>query len=159
MTRIVPGLRKTTLTCLLPALLLGLLLGACSGESGPEAEIRAVLEEMREALEAGDRETFMAHVSADYQDPRGHDQADIARQVDAWRRSGGDRIGVAMDIEGLAVDRAGRATVHLTAGFGDAEWAGRLRGRLGERYRVELSLDHEDGETWRVVRAEWDRDE
>lgn len=153
-----PALHTAFITACLTGFL-GLLLHGCSTESGPEAEVATVIEEMRDALEAGETEAFMAHVSPDYRDAEGHDHAAIARQVDAWRERGGDRIGIDMDIERLEVDRAGRARVQLTAGFSGAEYAGRLRGRLGERYRLDLSLDHEEQEHWRVVHAEWGPDE
>jgi hypothetical protein len=63
------------------ALLLCLLLPACSREPGPEDQIRAVVAAAEEAAESRDASTLLELIAPDYQDGRGNGAEEIRRYV------------------------------------------------------------------------------
>lgn len=137
------------------AVLLGTGAGAlgCGGEpETPEGQVRALLEELETAAEAGDVGEVKDHVSERYEDRFGHDHRELAAFLTLQVMRHGDRH-LLLRVRDVALRDDGRVTVLTHVG---------LAGRGGpsplsaDVYEVELDFVDEDG-TWRVSWADWKR--
>jgi len=135
------------------ALLAALLLG-CGAGTTPEAEVRAALAALEAAAEAGHAGAFSELVSAEYEDPYGHDRERLRAFVAFHVMRSGRGREVIVRVRDLRIEPGAppRAAVTLAVGLAGS---GRGPGRLGaEVYAVDLDLVRED-DAWRVSWAQW----
>jgi hypothetical protein len=146
------------LSRILPCLLL-LALAACSGgPDDPEAEIRALVAEVKAAAEDRHTRRVMRHVSEHYRDDRGLD-AEALRNMLRAQFLIHQSIHLFTRIQSIEFPTPVRARVVVLAGMAgsaaeSADWArADLRADL---YRFELTLEREDDGEWRLIRADWE---
>jgi hypothetical protein len=138
------------------ALLLCLLLPACSREPGPEDQIRAVVAAAEEAAESRDASTLLELIAPDYQDGRGNGAEEIRRYVRGYlvTHQSIHLLTRVDEIEILATDLVRlKATVGMLGREANAESSWDLAGDL---YEFDVTLAREDGD-WLVTRADWRR--
>ena len=133
------------------ALLLAALLGCSAAAPTPEQQVRAVLDALEAAAEAGDASAFAELVSADYQDPYGHDREKLRAFValHVMLRSRGREVIVR--VRDVRIEPADPARAAVTLAVGLAGAGARVS---AEVYAVDLDLGRE-GEAWRVAWAQW----
>jgi hypothetical protein len=132
-------------------LLLAAPLGCGAPAPTPEQEVRAALAALEAAAQAGDAGAFADLVSADYQDPYGHDREKLRAFVafHVMLRSRGREVIVRVRDVRIETGDPGRAAVTLAVGLAGAG------SRLGaEVYAVDVDLARE-GDAWRVAWAQW----
>jgi hypothetical protein len=132
-------------------LLLVALLGCGAPPATPEQEVRAALAALEAAAEAGDAGAFAELVSADYEDPYGHDREKLRAFVafHVMRSGRGREVVVRVRDVRIEPGNPARAAVTLAVGLAGAG------SRLGaEVYAVDLDLARE-GDAWRVSWAQW----
>jgi hypothetical protein len=137
-------------------LLLAALLGCGASPATPEQEVRAALAALEAAAEAGDAGAFAELVSADYQDPYGHDREKLRAFVafHVMRSGRGRELIVRVRDVRIEPSDPARAAVTLAVGLAGAG-SRRGPGGLGaEVYTVDLDLARE-GDVWRVSWAQW----
>jgi hypothetical protein len=136
---------------------LALALASCAGEpEGPEARIRAVLQELERAAEEGELRPFRQHVSEHYEDPRGFDKEALLNfaRLQVLRA---ERRHVIVRVRGVDLRDPRRAEVELVVGLAGSrlttpEDAARLRADV---YKVDVDLEEEEDGVWRIVWAQW----
>jgi len=146
-----PRLPRLAALCCLATLL------ACGGDPlSPEEQVRAVIEEIEGAAEAGDVSAFKAAISESYQDERGFDKRDLAAYVAFHVMRHSHRRFFAR-VRSVEIRENGRAEVVVVAAI-----SGRDVSRLEELatlnadvYEIDLDLDDEGDGDWRVVWAQW----
>lgn len=132
-------------------LLLAALLGCGAPPATPEQEVRAALAALEAAAEAGDAGAFTELVSADYQDPYGHDREKLRAFVafQLMRSGRGRELIVRVRDVRIEPSDPARAAVTLAVGLAGAG------ARLGaEVYAVDMDLARE-ADAWRVSWAQW----
>jgi hypothetical protein len=130
-----------------------LMLAACGGDPAtPEAEIRALIDNVAEAAGDGDAGAVIDALHPDYRDMRGNDRDAIARMLRLQLLRGGSLV-VLPDVERVEVHGSDSASALLTVRFADADLR-RLSLDGGSR-RIELELVRDDG--WRVISGRWAR--
>ena len=127
------------------------LAGCGEQRAGPEAEIRAWIDEMQAAAEDERRRHIVSHIAEGYTDGRGNSRDDIDNTLRAlfFRADG---ITLLIDIEDITVMADTAATVSLTVGM-----AGTGVGAFGfsaDAYRFELELVY-TGDDWELLSARW----
>jgi hypothetical protein len=133
------------------ALLLAALLGCGSPAATPEQEVRAALAALEAAAEAGDAGAFADLVSADYQDPYGHDREKLRAFVAFHVMRSGRGREVVVRVRDVRIEPGDptRAAVTLAVGLAGAG------SRVGaEVYAVDMDVTRE-GDAWRVSWAQW----
>lgn len=133
------------------ALLLAALLGCGSPAATPEQEVRAALAALEAAAEAGDAGAFADLVSADYQDPYGHDREKLRAFVAFHVMQSGRGREVIVRVRDVRIEPGDptRAAVTLAVGLAGAG------SRVGaEVYAVDMDVTRE-GDAWRVSWAQW----
>ena len=129
-----------------------LMLASCGGEQrGPEAELRAWVDEMHSAAEAKDRGAMLDRISASYADARGNSRDDISDTLRLYFLRA-NRVEFVPAIDSIDVIAGTAANVALTVGM-----AGTDHGRFALRadaYRFELELVRVDGD-WQLIAARW----
>lgn len=137
--------------CWLAALL------ACGGDPlSPEEQVRAVIEEIERAAEAGDVSAFKAAISESYQDERGFDKRDLVAYVTFHVMSHTQRRFFAR-VRSVEIRESGRAEVVVVAAISGREVSGieELATLNADVYQIDLDLDDEGEGDWRVVWAQW----
>lgn len=129
-----------------------LMLASCGGEpAGPEAELRAWVDDMHRAAEAKDRGAIVERISSSYADARGNSRDDISDLLRLYfLRS--NRVEFVPAIDRINVIAETAAEISLTVGM-----AGTDQGRFALRadaYRFELELVLADGD-WELIAARW----
>jgi hypothetical protein len=129
---------------------------ACGQATTPEDEVRAALGALEAAAEAGDAGAFSDLVSADYQDPYGHDREKLRAFVafHVMRSGRGREVVVRVRDVRIEPGEPARAAVTLAVGLAGGG-SPRGPGGLGtEVYAVDMDLLRE-GDAWRVSWAQW----
>jgi hypothetical protein len=141
-----PGLRAG-----LAGVLVAALCGCGAPAETPEQEVRAALGALEAAAEAGDAGAFTDLVSADYQDPYGHDR-DKLRAFVAFHvmRSGRGRE-VVVRVREVRIEPGDPARAAVTLAVGLAGAGSRV---AAEVYAVDMDLARE-ADAWRVSWAQW----
>jgi hypothetical protein len=127
-------------------------LAGCGGKrEGPEAEIRAWLDEMQAAAEDERRGDIVDRIAEGYTDTRGNsrDQIDNTLRALFFRSDG---ITLFVDVEEIEVFAETAAEVRLTVAM-----AGTGAGAFGisaDAYRFELELGY-TGSDWELLSARW----
>ena len=136
-------------------LVMALTLAACSSESSPEAEVRALVAQAQTAAEQRNVRDLRALIADDYADAQGHDRKAVEnlirlhvlrhRSVHLFVRVG--------DIEFPEPERARVSVAAAMAGRPVAH-ADELVGLRADLYRFDLDLVRRGGE-WLVRGAAW----
>ena len=138
----------------LAILLTCILILACgAGEPDtPEGQVRARLAQMEEAAETGDVGTFKELVSERYQDAYGHDKQRLSAYVTfhVLRNQRGREV--ILRLHDVQMLDGGRAAVVAHIGLAGAGAASALRGSV---YALELDLEREADDEWRITWAQW----
>lgn len=131
---------------------LAVVLASCGGEQpGPEAELRAWVDEVHAAAEAKDRGAILDHISTAYADARGNSRDDISDRLRLYFLRA-NRVEFVPAIDSIEVMAQTAAEIVLTVGM-----AGTDHGRFALRadaYRFELELERVDGD-WLLIAARW----
>jgi hypothetical protein len=146
-----PRLLRLAAVCWLATLL------ACGGDPlSPEEQVRAVIEEIERAAEAGDVSAFKAAISENYQDERGFDKRDLAAYVTFHVMSHTHRRFFAR-VRSVEIRESGRAEVVVVAAISGRDVSGleELATLNADIYKIDLDLDDEGDGDWRVVWAQW----
>lgn len=143
-----PGARHA---CLARALLLvTLLLGACTG-TAPEQRLRETMAGMQAAIEQRDAAGLAEHLAEDFVGPEGMDRDGVRRMAMVMMRRHRS-VGVTLGPPDIEL-QDGRATVRfsavLTGGSGVLPESARLQ-QVTTGWR-------DEGGTWRLTSAEWER--
>lgn len=142
----------TQLTAPFAAILTLSAIVGCAGEAeGPEAQVRAWIDEMHAAAEAKDRGDIVDRISPSYADARGNSRDDIEKTLRVYflRQS---RITVIPSVDEIRIIAGTAAEVSLTvamAGTNNSAF-----GLSADAYRFELELES-DGEDWKLISARW----
>lgn len=134
-----------------PGVLAVMLAGCGADPAGPEAELRAWVDEVHKAAEAKDRGAILERISPAYADARGNSRDDISDLLRLYFLRA-NRVEFVPAIDSIDVMAETAADIVLTVGM-----AGTDRGRLAVRadaYRFELELEYVDGD-WQLLAARW----
>ena len=133
-------------------------LGCGGGEvASPEAQVRALLETVEAAVEAGDLDTVRDAISEHYEDERGQDKKALVRYLTFHVLRNSNRH-VLSRVRSVEVD-ASFAVVRLHAGLASTplenpdDWSG-IRASI---YAMDLQFAEEEEGVWRLVTALWRR--
>ena len=142
----------------LVALFLGLILialGGCGSEPDtPEGQVRMRIGEMEAAAEAGDIGTFKELVSERYNDPYGNDKRLLTSFVTFHVLQNQRGREVIVRLREVQLVEPSRAAVSAHIGLAGAGASSALRGSV---YALELDLEQEEDEEWRITWAQWKR--
>lgn len=131
---------------------LTLVLASCGTDTGgPEAELRAWVDEVHAAAEGKDRDAIIDRISTAYADARGNRRDDISNMLRLYFLRA-NRVEFVPVIENIDVMAETAAEVVLTVAM-----AGTDHGRFALRadaYRFELELEDVDGD-WQLLSARW----
>lgn len=129
-------------------------LAACTPETSPEQQVRAVIEAGERAAESRDATALAALVADDYADGRGNDADGIRRYARGYLFAHQSvRLVTRIDEVELMGDELARVQVSVGMLGRDAE--AESAWDLAADVRVfDLRLALDDGE-WRVIRADW----
>lgn len=135
------------------ALLTGILLcaAACSGERGPEEQVRAWIDTGVEAAENKSRRDLVAMISPAYVDARGNSRADIENMLRLYFLRA-QTVSLLPHISDVRLVADGVAEVELTVGMAGATDS--VLGFSADAYRFELELER-DGDDWQLISARW----
>jgi hypothetical protein len=127
------------------------LTGCGETRAGPEAEIRAWIDEMQAAAEDERRRDIVARIAEGYTDGRGNSREDVDNTLRGWffRTDG---ITLLVDVEDIEIIADTAARVRLMVGM-----AGTGVGAFGisaDAYRFELELGY-TGDDWELLSARW----
>jgi ketosteroid isomerase-like protein len=135
-------------------LLTAIAVTSCSGDTSPEAQVRAVVAEAEAAAEARDASALLDLIADDYRDGRGNGAEEIRRYVRGYLMAH-QSVHLLVRVEELelkATDLARlRATVAMVGREAESAAAWELAADVHE---FDVTLAREDGE-WRVTRADW----
>lgn len=132
---------------------------ACGGDpQSPEEQVRAVIEEIERAAEAGDVSAFRAVISESYQDEHGFDKRDLIAYVTFHVMRHTQRRFFAR-VRSIEIRDNGRAEVVAIAAISGRDVSGleELATLNADVYKVDVDLDDEGDGEWRVVWAQWKR--
>jgi hypothetical protein len=138
------------------ALPLALLWGCGRELPSPEEQVSAVLEAAELEVESRDLAAVMERIDPAYQDHRQRDWRQL-RALLAGYFMRHPSIYVISKVDRLEMVQPDRARVVLFAGLaGSAQEAtGPLNGWRGNLLRLDLEFKQHEGETWRLLRADW----
>ena len=128
-----------------------MLAGCGAGHAGPEAAVRAWVDDVHAAAEAKDRGAIVDRISPAYADARGNGRDDISNLLRLYFLRA-NRVEFVPSIDSIEIMADTAAEVALTVGM-----AGTDHGRFALRadaYRFELELEYVDGE-WQLLAARW----
>lgn len=129
-----------------------LLLTACGGAEGPEARIRATIDRLAEAGEAGEIAPFGDAIADDYADLRGNDRRTALLTLRGVMLRSGGRLLVFADTESVTLITDDLAEARVRARFAGADLD---RFALETAvYRFVLTFER-DGRDWQIVSARW----
>jgi hypothetical protein len=130
---------------------------ACGGDpQSPEEQVRAVIEEIERAAEAGDVSAFKAVISESYQDERGFDKRDLVAYVTFHVMRHTQRRFFAR-VRSVEIRDNGRAEVVVIAAISGRDVSGleELATLNADVYQLDVDLDDEGDGDWQVVWAQW----
>ena len=136
--------------CLGVALVLS---AACSDDSSPEQQVRAVIESLEVAAEARDVGDLMEHISANYRDAQGQDRTEASRYARGYFIAN-QSVHLLTRIESLEFPAPDEARVKLQVGMAGREGQPGSASLNADLYNFDLALIREDGE-WKVSYADW----
>lgn len=134
------------------ALLLAVLLTGCGAEN-PDAEVRAMIEDMETAVEARDTGYFRGVIADSFRDARGNDRGRIIDLIRGFFLAN-PRIEAIVRVEDVTLDGPDSARVTVQAALLSAAGGRSLLGVDGDLYSADLELLRIDGE-WRLIGADW----
>ena len=127
-------------------------LAGCGRDDSDEAQIRALVDALAEAAEAGDIDPFADAIARDYADLRGNDRrAALLTLRGVMLRTNG-RLLVFADTESVTMVTGDLAEARIRVRFAGAEFD-RLALQTAV-YQFLLTLER-DGGDWRIVSARW----
>jgi len=138
------------------ALLLGIGLGGCRGEpTTPEEQVRAVIDEVAAAIEAGEVSSAREHISPSFESARGHDARELA-QLLTFHVMRHQRVSIVTRVHEVFLREVGQVEVRAAAASAGRTISGPedLRGLRGQVYALELDFAFED-DAWKLVWADW----
>ncbi|MDH3746819.1 MAG: hypothetical protein OER97_01325 [Gammaproteobacteria bacterium] len=142
----------TRLAVLFAAILaLSAIVGCAEEAEGPEAQVRAWIDEMHAAAEAKDRSDIVDRISPSYIDARGNSRDDIENTLRVYflRQN---RIAVVPNVDEIRIIDGTVAEVSLTVAMAGTN--NNAFGLRADAYRFELELEA-DGEHWKLISARW----
>lgn len=142
----------TRLTAPFAAILTLVAIVGCAGEAeGPEAQVRAWIDEMHAAAETKDRGEIVDRISPSYVDARGNSRDDIEKTLRVYflRQN---RITVIPNVDEIRIIGGTAAEVALTVAMAGTNSS--AFGLSADAYRFELELEA-DGGDWKLISARW----
>lgn len=134
-----------------------LALAACSRQSSPEAEIRALVAQAQTAAEERDVRALRALIADDYADDRGLDRKAVENliRLQVLRHQS---VHLFVRIRGIEFPESDRALVSVAAAMAGRPVAnaGELVGLNADLYRFDLEWVRRGGGEWQVRRADWE---
>ena len=127
-------------------------MAGCGDGESTEARIRALVDGLAEAAEAGEIEPFADAIARDYADLRGNDRRAVLMTLRGVMLRTGDRLLVFPDTESVTPITADLAEASVRVRFAGAD-LDRLALETAV-YRFVLTLER-DGGDWRIVSARW----
>lgn len=143
-------MRKALTRVVIVAVLCGA--AGCGGPAdGPEAELRAWVDDMHEAAEAKDRRAIMRGISPAYSDARGNrrDEVEDLLRVYFLRQN---RVEFIPKIDAIRVIDGTAAELELSVAMAGTNSS--AFGISADAYRFELELVADDSD-WRLISARW----
>ncbi|MCU0975178.1 MAG: nuclear transport factor 2 family protein [Steroidobacteraceae bacterium] len=134
---------------------LGALLSGCGQPDSPEAQVRAVVQEAKEAAEARDASRLFDLIAPDYRDPRGFDADELERYLRGWLIAH-QRVRLLTRVESIEFPAEDLARLSVTVGMVGREAGAEAWNLAADVYDIDVTLARENGE-WRVTRADWRR--
>lgn len=155
-SRTIPAMRALPLMLLLPVL----WLSACGRQPPePEAQIRALVTEAREAAEARDLARLRALIPDDYRDDQGRDKADlvnILRLVFLRHQS----VHLLTGVQDIDFPEPGWATLTVYVAMAGRPFPEQEIGLLrADLHRFDVTLRDAGGGRWQAVDIAWRRPE
>ena len=132
--------------------LLALAVAACGGSEGPEARIRAQVDALAEAAEAGEIAPFADAIADDYADLRGNDRRTVLLRLRGAMLRASGSLAVFPDIEQVTLITDDLAEARVRVRFAGADFD-RLSLETAV-YRFVVGFER-DGREWRIVSARW----
>ncbi|MEO0996235.1 MAG: hypothetical protein AAFX58_01835 [Pseudomonadota bacterium] len=139
---------------LLLAMAAAAIVGCGGAAAGPEAEIRAWLDEAEAHAEDGALGKLAEFVDPAYTDARGNDQEMLVRQLRLYGLGGGQRE-LVVDVDAIEVHGDSAAEVAVSLLYASLP-GDRLRLDAG-RYAVTLELVRSGQGAWTVISSRWGR--
>jgi len=144
--------------CRIPVAVLCLLLWACGEQTPPEQQIRALIGDLEQAVEAGEKLGLDAFFHARYSDPwhksRRAATATLIRLM--LRHRGVHLFTVIRSVELDAAQDAASAVVYAAMTGVPVESVDALISLKADLYRFDIELVDEDG-TWQITASRWQR--
>jgi hypothetical protein len=155
-SRTIPAMRALALMLLLPVL----WLSACGRQPPePEAQVRALVTEAREAAEARDLARLRALIPDDYRDDQGRDKGDlvnILRLVFLRHQS----VHLLTRVQDIDFPEPGRATLTVYVAMAGRPFPEQEIGLLrADLHRFDVTLRDAGGGRWQAVDIAWRRPE
>ncbi len=126
--------------------------GACGdAPAGPEAAVRAWVQQGHEAAEDKDRRTLVGMISPAYTDARGHSRDDI-EDLFRFYFLRQQKVSLLTRINEVHVFDETAAEVVLDVGMAGTN--DNLLGFSADAYRFEMELE-KDGDEWLLINARW----
>jgi hypothetical protein len=150
---VIEARRGTSLAALL---VFGSLLGGCGEPNSPEAQVRAVVTEAREAAEARDASRLFDLIDPGYRDPRGYGAEELKHYLRGWLIAH-QSVRLLTRVNSIEFPTEDLARLSVTVGMVGREAGGDAWDLAADVHDLDVSLAREDG-AWRVIRANWRRD-
>ena len=131
------------------------LLAACGKPDSPEAQVRAVVQEAKDAAEARDASRLFDLIDPGYRDPRGYGADDLKRYLRGWLIAH-QSVRLLTRVNSIEFPAEDLARLAVTVGMVGREAGGEAWNLAADVYDLDVTLAREDSE-WRVIRAEWRR--
>jgi hypothetical protein len=144
--------RAASIAALLAAAALG---AGCGAPDSPEAQVRAVVQEAKNAAEARDASRLLDLVDPGYRDPQGNGAEELKRYLRGWLIAH-QSVKLLARIDAIEFPAEDLARVSVNVGMVGREAGGEAWNLAADVYDVDVTLAREGGE-WRVTRADWRR--
>ena len=131
------------------------LAGGCGERDTPEAQVRAVVAEAKEAAEARDASRLFDLIDPGYRDPRGYGAEELKRYLRGWLIAH-QSVRLLTRVDSVEFPTEDLARLSVTVGMVGREAGAEAWDLAADVYDIDVTLAREDGE-WRVTRAEWRR--
>lgn len=129
--------------------------GGCGAPDPPEAQVRAVVQEAKEAAEARDASRLFDLIDPGYRDPQGHGAEELQRYLRGWLIAH-QSVRLLTRVDSVEFPAEDLARVAVTVGMVGREAGADAWDLAADVYDIDVTLAREDDE-WRVTRAEWRR--
>jgi hypothetical protein len=129
------------------------LLAACSDDTSPEQQVRAVVDKMEVAVESRDVGALLEHISNNYRDAQGQDRSEASRYARGYFIAN-QSIHLLTRIESVDFPSPREARLKMQVGMAGRGTQAKAAGLSADLYDFDVALVLEDGE-WKVSYADW----